>query len=252
MLKATNLLYKIKTKTILNLQNCSCTFPTGQITSILGPNGAGKSTLLKCLTKNLKPNEGKIFFNDKNLQQIPLPELAQKRAVLSQTNYIDFPFSVFDIIMMGRDPYFQSCSKTENKKIIQECINLIGIQNLCDRQINTLSGGEQQKVHIARTLAQVYNRQDICIFFDEPLNNLDLKHQYALLELLTNLKEKFNWAIVLILHDLRLAKHYSDKVIMLKGGNLLFQGETDRVLTPSNIAQTFDIETKLIKQNIFT
>ena len=248
MIEAKNISYSINNNDIL--LPTSCQILNGKITTILGANGAGKSTLLQCLTNSIKPKTGEITLNNKNLEDFSLQELATQRAVLSQINSIDFPFSVFEIIMLGREPYTHNTSHSENEKIAEKFLNLLKIKHLKNRKINTLSGGEQQLTHIARTLAQIENQKDAYLFCDEPLNNLDLKYQYIFLELLKELKVKFNWGITLILHNLSLAKLYSDNIILMKNGQCL-QGATAKVLTKENISSTFDISEKVSQKMIF-
>ncbi len=180
MIQALNITYQAKEKTLL--RNASLTLDNGKITAILGSNGAGKSTLLKCLSGGLTPTNGSIMLEDKALQTYPLRDLAKKRAVLSQSPEIGFPFTVLEIVLMGRAPHQQNPIK--DHEIAIEALQLVDAANLKDRLLPTLSGGEQQRVHLARVLAQLWEQQDCYLFLDEPTSALDIKHQHQVLELL--------------------------------------------------------------------
>lgn len=242
MIKIEDLTIKIANKAIL--KNINCQIKSGKITAILGSNGAGKSTLLQSLTGILKPNLGNIFLENKNLNDFSLIELAKKRAVLSQSLNINFPFSVKEIVMMGLEN--SNYNKITQEKIIDEALDLFEARNLKDRIFNSLSGGEQQRVNIARVLAQIWQKTDCYLFLDEPTSALDLKYQHLLLKIISDLKNKINLTSCIVIHDLNLAYRYCDELILLKDSKIFKQGETKEIYNKENISLLFDIDSDLV------
>ena len=224
------------------LKNVNIAIEPGKVTAILGPNGAGKSTLLRCLTRAQKATSGTITFDGNPLDSYQLDDLATKRAVLSQSTPVSFPFSVAEIVMMGRDPHRTS---HKNEDIINQTLNAVDALSLKDRCFPTLSGGEQQRAQIARVLAQLWDQDGACLILDEPTSALDLKHQHKILTLVAELAKTKNFSICTSLHDLGLARRYSDQVILLKNGQLFAAGDTATTLNSTTIAAIFDIPADL-------
>lgn len=224
------------------LKNVNIAIESGKVTAILGPNGAGKSTLLRCLTRAQKASSGTITFDGAPLDSYRLDDLAKKRAVLSQATPITFPFSVAEIVMMGRNPYHTGHKDAD---IIDQTLNAVDALSLKHRLFPTLSGGEQQRVQIARVLAQLWSQDDACLILDEPTSALDLKHQHKILTLVADLAKSKNFSVCTSLHDLTLARRYSDQVILLKNGQLFTAGDTTITLNSTTIAAVFDIPTDL-------
>jgi iron complex transport system ATP-binding protein len=244
MIEVRNLSIQVGNKLILD--DISAQIERGQITAILGPNGAGKSSLLKCLTGACKYDSGTLSLDGQPLESYSLNELSKKRAVLSQSNPISFPFTALEIVMMGRNPYAQTSSAKEDFQIAQEALAYVDALSLQDQRFPTLSGGEQQRIQFARVLAQLWEQDNAYLFLDEPTSALDLKHQYQLLEIVSQLATERNFAICIIMHDLKLAMHYADQIILLKQGKLFASGTTDNVLTPENIEAVFEISASLV------
>lgn len=245
MIKAQNISYKIGEKTII--ENINLEINCGEITTILGANGAGKSTLLKCLSGMIKQSDGEIFFDHKKIGDYSVKELAKKRAVLSQSNPVTFAFSVSEIVAMGRNPYSDRFEKG-NEKIIEEALKQVDALHLKNRIFFTLSGGEQQRVQLARVLVQIWRREKAYLFLDEPTSALDLKHQYELLKIIKNLVKDYEIAVIAILHDINLAANFSDKAILLKAGKLFKYGLKKDVLNEENLAEIFDVQIKSLCQ----
>lgn len=243
MIQAKNISFKAGDNNILD--SVSVEIESGKVTALLGPNGAGKSSLLKCLTGAVEPTHGEITLAAKRLSDYSLNELAAKRAVLSQANPITFPFTVSEIVMMGRHPYQHCSSLHENQQIITEALKLVDAQHLKDRLFPTLSGGEQQRVQLARILAQLWEQENACLFLDEPTSALDLKHQHLLLRLVSKLAQQQNYAICIIIHDLNLALHYADKGILLKEGKVYDAGAITEILRLNNIMDVFEVDKEL-------
>jgi iron complex transport system ATP-binding protein len=228
---------KIGKKNILTDANCY--LEKGKITAILGGNGAGKSTLLKALTGILKPNTGNIFLEDKNLNQFSLTDLAKKRAVLSQNLHINFPFTVEEIVEMGLEIF--NYSENSKKEIINDSLKLVEVDHLKKRIFSTLSGGEQQRVNIARVLSQIWQRRNSYLFFDEPTSALDLKYQHLLMQITQKLRDEIGLTILIIIHDINLAHHYSDNLILMKNTKIFISGKTKSVFNKKNLSATFNL-----------
>lgn len=237
MIIAENLSVRIAEKHIL--EDVSVQIENGKVTAILGPNGAGKSTLLKCLTGSQNANSGTIELDGKRLDDYSLSDLSTKRAVLSQSNPISFPFTVLEIVMMGRNPY--AGSSNEDHEIALEALECVDAIHLKDRIFPTLSGGEQQRVQLARVLAQLWEQENAYLFLDEPTSALDLKHQHQLLSLVSRLAEDKHFAVCIIMHDLNLAMRYADHVILLKDGKLFAAGSTATTLNKGTIEEVFEV-----------
>jgi len=244
MITAQNISVKAEGKTIL--QDASCTLGPG-ITCILGPNGAGKSTLLKCLSGGLFPETGSVLFDGRSLSQWPSKDLARRRAVLGQNLDIGFPFKAIDIVMMGRAPYMAGSETAKDFKISEEALKVMDALDLKDRIYPTLSGGEKQRIQIARILTQIeFTQEDLhgrYLFLDEPTSALDLRHQKALKTLLSDLKSR-GLGILCIVHDINYACGLADRLFLMKSGIL-----KDQVIYPvkSNLEQIYDIEIDELK-----
>ena len=216
-------------------------FP-GKVLALIGPNGAGKSTILKILSGDIKPTSGVIKYNDINISNIPFVDRAHIRGVMSQSQTIAFDFSVLEIIEMGwlhsDHDYYTSFYPDVLKQIIEDC----ELQHLVDRKFNTLSGGEQKRVHFARVLLQLWIPEgDIhprFMLLDEPLANLDIYHELKMLEIIKKRLSK-NIGVLLILHDLNTASKFADNIVLMKNGTMVKNGSTIEVLTESILSETY-------------
>lgn len=185
----------------------------GEVLGILGPNGCGKSTLLKNLNKNLSPQGGCVLLDGESLADIPKKDVAKKIAVVPQTNEISFSFTVREVVAMGRMPFqgMLEGEKPEDMKIIDSAIERIGLKELADRHINTMSGGERQRVIIARAVAQTPK----IILMDEPTLHLDISMQFDALDLVHGLAKEQGLTVIIVSHDLPMVARYCDRIIML-------------------------------------
>lgn len=245
-----NISYKINNNQIL--KNVSLTIDQGKICSILGPNGSGKSTLVKIISGDIKPQKGFIFFNDIKLNDISIEDRAKIRSVMSQSQQIFFDFSVREIIEMGwieeNGMYIRSNINESLQRVAKEC----EISSLVDRKFNSLSGGEQRRVHFARTLIQLYNKIELnnkrFLILDEPTANLDLLHE---LKLIRKLKEKANegFGVLIVLHDLNIAYNFSDKIALINNGEIKYKGLPNDVLSEEILTSTYKMPIKVDKQN---
>ena len=210
----------------------------GEVVSIVGPNGSGKSTLLKCINRILKTKHNTILIDGKDTSKINLKELSKMMGYVPQTSTSTFPFTVFDVVLMGRRPYIHWSLSERDNEIAAEMLDYLGIGKLAMRHFNELSGGEQQKVIIARALAQ----QPKILLLDEPTSSLDIRHQLEILCILRGLAEGKDRSVIVSMHDLNLASRFSDRMLMLKQGGIFAAGTPESVLTEENIEAIYGIK----------
>ncbi len=212
----------------------------GDFVSLLGPNGCGKSTLLRLIGRLTDLKIGSILIDGKNVLEFRRRELAKKIAYVPQKNFSIFPFSVYEIVMMGRTPYLNvmGFENAADKEIVDEALNTMQIEKLKHKGINEISGGEAQRVFIARALAQ---RAEI-ILLDEPNAHLDLEHQVMIFNLLKILNEEEKITVLTVSHDLNLVGIFSKKVALMNEGIIVMEGEKSEILTKGNIRKIFKID----------
>jgi len=231
------------------LENISFKIYEKDILCIVGPNGSGKSTLVKILTQEIEPSSGIVYFNKKSLSQWDSNEIAKKRAVLSQSNNLSFPFKVIDIIKMGRYPFKNNSDK--NLDISKELINIFDLNKILEQNYTTLSGGEMQRVHLARVFAQIWsenNYTEKLIILDEPTSFLDIKHQQALFKFIKKLN-KNGLTVIMVLHELNHSILNSNKILMLKKAKQICFGDTKEIMSAQNISKCFDIKVDIFNIN---
>jgi len=213
----------------------------GEMLSIVGPNGSGKSTLLKCINRILKTQQNTVLIDGEDTNKLNLKELSRIMGYVPQSSTNTFPFTVFDIVLMGRKPYIHWSLSERDTEIVAEMMDYIGIGELAMRHYNEISGGEQQKVIIARALAQ----QPQFLLLDEPTSSLDIKHQLEILCILKSLAKTKHCSVIVAMHDLNLASRFSDRMLMLKQGSIFTVGTPDAVLTEENIESVYGIKTQV-------
>lgn len=213
----------------------------GRMVCLAGPNGSGKSTLLRCMDRILRPQEGHVLINNQDISGFSLRELARQVAYVPQSAVQNLRYTVFEAVMMGRKPFLSFRVKEEDRQAVRRVLAMMNLENMADRYYDELSGGERQKVLIARALAQGTN----ILLLDEPTSNLDLRYQLEVAELLTRLKEEQSLILVLALHDLNLAARYADHVVMLHQGRLFAQGPPAHVLNQENIRVVYGVEARV-------
>lgn len=245
MIEAKNIAYRIRHKTILHPMSFSA--EAGRITVLLGPNGAGKSTLLNLLAGELSPDEGTVLLGDLSLQAYTPENLARKRAVLTQHYSVPLPFTCEEIVMMGRYPHARTSTAARNKEIVRQCMKEMEVQFFAARMFSTLSGGEQQRVQMARVLAQLDAKgaSNKVLLLDEPTSSMDYLQQQLCLFRMKELAAGGH-TIVVVLHDLNLAAQYADKILLLKQGYLLAEGSRDEVLQPALISMAYELDIDII------
>lgn len=244
MLKATNISQQVHGRTIL--ESCSIQLKPGTFTAVVGPNGAGKTTLLKAISGETRKYKGEVILNSKLLQHYKTRELSRVRAILPQQTVVNFPFTVEQVIEIGR--YAHRTTATENEGIITEVIKLTGLSGFQGRNYQTLSGGEQQRIQLARVMAQIWDPSPDpkYLLLDEPTSSLDLAQQHALLSLAKTLCDR-NIGVMAVLHDLNLAVQYADEILFLKNGRTVANGPLGEVVTRQVIEQTFGHPVRLLQ-----
>ena len=215
-----------------------------KLTCLLGPNGAGKSSLLRLLAGEWLPGSGQVTFLGKALPDWDRRALARHRAVLPQRVRVAFPFTVEEVVRLGRSPYDGREHRRTTDQAVADALAAFELSALASRPYTRLSGGEQQRVHLARVFAQVDAQtgdlSEKTLLLDEPLNNLDMEHQYGLLALLRRLTDR-GALILAVLHDLNLAFRFADQVVLLDQGRVEAHGAPYEVLTESLLSRVFRV-----------
>ena len=236
MIEARNIELSINGKTVLNKVNLSV--QPGTFTAIAGPNGAGKSSLLKILSRESTRYTGQVQINDIPVSSYSVAQLSAVRAVLPQHTHVQFPFSVKQIVEMGRH-HFKTTTK-QNKELLEEVMELTGITDWANRNYLTLSGGEQQRVQLTRVLAQVWDLKTFprYVLLDEPTSSLDIAQQQLIFSLVKKACER-NIGVLAIVHDLNQAVQFADHLHFMRNGSVIAQGESRKVFTKPIIEETF-------------
>lgn len=243
MLEVKNLNFVIKEKPILN--QVSFKLEKGKFYALLGPNGSGKSTLLKSLAGIFSKPEGEIFLDGKSLSDFSQKEVAQKLAFVPQENFFPFSFTVLEVVLMGRFAHQKALAfdSAEDVRLAKLALQEVHASHLETRMIDTLSGGEKQRVILARALAQ---NPEILIL-DEPTTHLDVKFQKETYVLLKKLVEEKKITVLCVMHDPNWASLFCDEVLFLKEGKLVNFGKVEDLINPSMIQSVFDVEVDYAK-----
>lgn len=225
----------------LNIDNWELSL--GSFTSIIGPNGCGKSTFLKILARILTYNKGQLLYNEINFGSIDIKEFAKKVAYVPQQVNSIFPYSVYEVVMMGRTPYLglMGFEKNIDSLIVNEALEQMEIWHLRSKGVNELSGGELQRVIIARALVQKAE----LILLDEPNSHLDIENQIKIFDILYKLNNDEGITIVTVSHDLNLVGIYSQEITLMQNGKILISGNKQDVLNEINIKKIFNIKSSV-------
>ena len=221
----------------LVLQNINETLPSSGITSIIGPNGAGKSTLLSVMSRLLTPDHGQVMVDSLNVNDSNSEQLAKVLSVLRQENHFTSRLSVYDLVSFGRYPYTKGRLNKEDQHYINQALSFLDLLPLANRYLDELSGGQRQRAFVAMVLCQ----DTKYVLLDEPLNNLDMKHSVAMMKQLRRAADELEKSIVLVIHDINFASTYSDHIIAMKNGEVVFRGVPADVMVPSVIESIFEL-----------
>lgn len=222
---------------------------TGEFVSIIGPNGSGKSTLLKTINHLYPIKSGSISILGKDISLYNSREMARNIALVPQDTSLDYEFTVEDVVLMGRHPYKGRFEKEDEEdfNIVYESMKMTNTLNLKDRLITEISGGERQRVFIAKALAQ----KPSIMLLDEPTSHLDINHQMDILNLLKDLNQEKDMTIILVIHDINLAARYSDEIILLNSGIIQGKGSPEEVITTENMERAYNLKVA-IEKNKYT
>ncbi|HWJ79926.1 MAG TPA: ABC transporter ATP-binding protein [Niallia sp.] len=218
---------------------------SGKITTIIGPNGCGKSTLLKTLARIHKAKEGFVYLEGEQIHKIPTKKIAQRMAVLPQSPEAPSRLTIFDLVSYGRSPHQKGFARLteKDKEVINWALDVTGLTELKNQEVDTLSGGQLQRAWIAMAIAQETN----LLLLDEPTTYLDMAHQLEVLQLLKKLNEEEGRTIVMVIHDLNHAARFSDHMIAMKSGKLIKEGTAEEVMTEEVLKEVFQIDAVVVK-----
>ncbi len=230
-----NLSYSYGTLPVL--KNLTFSVPKGDFFIIIGPNGSGKTTLMKVISGILKPQKGRLEILNRSIGHYNLKALARTIAFVPQMVTVDFPFTVIEMVLMGRSPYLGMLGLEHEKdlEIAKQAIAFTGVEHLTHRKLDQLSGGELQRVFIARAICQ---EPDV-ILLDEPTASLDLAHQVRVMDLMEKLKSEKGVTVVMVSHDVNLAAMYGDRLLLLNEGQIVRLGYPAEVLTFQTLEETY-------------
>lgn len=220
------------------VRDVSLEIPRGGITSIIGPNGAGKSTLLGLLSRLLPATAGSVHVDELDVASAPSDLLARRLSILRQENHITARLTVRDLVAFGRFPHSKGRLTDEDKKRIDDAIRYLGLEELGDRFLDEMSGGQRQRAFVAMVLCQ---DTDYALM-DEPLNNLDMRHASGMMKLIRKIADELGKTFVLVLHDINFASIYSDLIVAMREGEVVKRGSPAEILETSVLREIFDID----------
>ncbi|WP_411698623.1 heme ABC transporter ATP-binding protein [Conyzicola sp.] len=216
----------------------------GELLALVGPNGAGKSTLLSVLSGDVRPTNGVVAIGGRDIRSVRHLELARLRSVLTQENQVSFPFTVAEVVEMGRSPWARTASRDDDERAIADAIEATDVSHLVTRRYTSLSGGEKARVSLARVLAQ----STPVVFLDEPTAALDLRHQEDVMSTAAALA-RTGRAVVVVVHDLSLAAAYADRVALVASGRLEAVGTPAEVFTAERVERVYGLPVDVVTQN---
>ncbi|ATU08714.1 ABC transporter ATP-binding protein [Methanohalophilus portucalensis] len=241
MLKIRELQFDYKKREVL--KEIEFDLNPGEVLTILGPNGVGKTTLLRCINTILAPKSGNIIVEGENVLELPRIEIAKRLGYVPQ-NTEPSRLTAFDAILLGRKPHIEWGMKEKDMKITRQVISDMGMEELALRYIDEMSGGELQKVSLARALVQ----QPRILLLDEPTSSLDLKNQLGILNTVVEVARKEHVSAVITMHDINLAIRYSDRYVLIKDGEVFAHGK-EEVITPENIEAVYGVKVTIGEVN---
>lgn len=242
-MKIKNLTKSYEQKNVVN--NINFTIPKGKVTSLIGPNGAGKSTVFNLISRLVAKDSGLIEFKDKELANWKSKELSKHLAILTQSNHIQMKLTVKELVAFGRFPYSGNHLNDEDQKIIKQAIEYMELQEFENRFLDELSGGQRQRAYIAMTIAQ----DTEYILLDEPTNNLDIYHATALMKMIRKLCDEKGKTIILVLHEINYASHYSDYILAMKNGQIAKFGTVDEVIQKDVLSSIYNVDFEIMNIN---
>lgn len=231
------------------IRDLTLTLPPGKFYGIVGPNGCGKTTLLDLLIGSRRPSSGTVSFHNRPVVEYRRRDLSRQVALVPQDFSIGFAFTVHEVVLMGRHPYLKRFSAPSSTDLdqVESAMDTIGISHFRDRFVNELSGGEKQRVVVARALAQ----DTPVILFDEATSNLDIRYTLEILNVAKRLVREEKKTVIAVIHNLNLAAAYCDEIVFMKQGRVVASGPADTVMAPETIKEVFGIEIQ-VRQDDFS
>lgn len=220
------------------VRDVSLEIPRGGITSIIGPNGAGKSTLLGLLSRLLPATAGSVHVDELDVASAPSDLLARRLSILRQENHITARLTVRDLVAFGRFPHSKGRLTDEDKKKVDDAIRYLGLEELSNRFLDEMSGGQRQRAFVAMVLCQDTDY----VLMDEPLNNLDMRHASGMMKLIRKIADELGKTFVLVLHDINFASIYSDRIVAMREGEVVKRGSPAEILETNVLREIFDID----------
>ncbi|WP_085524299.1 iron ABC transporter ATP-binding protein [Tuberibacillus sp. Marseille-P3662] len=227
------------------VNNISLNIAKGSITSFIGPNGAGKSTLLSMVSRLISKDEGEVTIDGELMGHYKSNDLAKRISILRQSNHLNLRLTIKELVSFGRFPYSQGRLQPEDWDYVYEAIQYMELEDMQDKYIDQLSGGQLQRAYIAMVIAQNTDY----ILLDEPLNNLDMKHSVQIMKVLRRLVDELGKTVILVIHDINFASCYSDYIVALKEGELVKEGTTDEVITRSVLKDVYEMDMMIERIN---
>ncbi|MBN2141177.1 MAG: ABC transporter ATP-binding protein [Desulfovibrionaceae bacterium] len=227
------------------LSGVGLTAEPGEVVGVLGPNGVGKTTLLKCILRILRPRSGSVSVDGQDMASLTPRQRAKRLAYVPQGAPARFPLSVFEFALMGRRPHLRWRPSAKDAEVVAETLARLGLEDLAGRDFESLSGGQKQKVLLARAFAQ----QARYLLLDEPTSNLDVNHQLEIMGLLRRAVAADDMGAVIAIHDLNLAARFADRVVLLFQGAVFSDGEPAEVLSEENVRAVFGVQVKVFGYN---
>jgi iron complex transport system ATP-binding protein len=227
------------------VDDVTLTLPKSGLTSIIGPNGAGKSTLLSIIARLIPMDLGVAMVDGLDVVRTPGNILAKRLSILRQDNHMTARLTVNDLVAFGRYPYTKGRPTVADRDHILRALSFLGLEDLRERFLDELSGGQRQRAFMAMVLCQDTDY----MLFDEPLNNLDIRHAVAMMKLLRNAASDFRKTVVVVLHDINFASVYSDHIVVMKDGKVFMQGGPDEIITPDTLSSIYDAPFDVYEMN---
>lgn len=223
------------------LHGISCNIPEGELVAVLGPNGCGKTTFVKCINRIHTPWSGKVYLGENDLCACSHSKIAKRVGYVPQAFSGTMNGTVIDFILLGRRQYLNWRLRESDLLAVMEVLEKLHIREFANRDFGALSGGQRQKVLVARALLQTPEMY----IFDEPISNLDLKNQIEIMDLARGIVDQEGKTVMMVVHDLNMALHYSDRILLMRDGKIIAQGTPKNVLTPENIQKVYDVRTHM-------
>jgi iron complex transport system ATP-binding protein len=220
------------------LDDVALRFHSGKVTSLIGSNGAGKSTLLSIISRLLSQDGGMVMVDEKSVTDYRNRVLAQRLSILKQSNHVRLKLTVKELVSFGRFPYSQDKLTAEDLEKVAQAIRFLDLKEIEDAYIDELSGGQKQRAYMAMVVAQDTDY----MLLDEPLNNLDMRHSVQTMKTLRRLADELGKTIIIVLHDINFASHYSDYIVALKEGRLKYYDTTEKIISEEVLRDIFDID----------